>query len=102
MMLRRALLVLALSLLCTGPFTEVSAQQAARQPLLMEGRTALFQRVILRPGARVPVDGVLVAGEDSIREVIAFPKNNSGRDVMIDAPSVIDDKQLEELHIRLK
>ena len=53
MILRRALLVLALSLLCTGPFTEVSAQQAARQPLLMEGRTALFQRVILRPGARL-------------------------------------------------
>ena len=53
MILRRALLVLVLSLLCTGPFTEVSAQQAARQPLLMEGRTALFQRVILRPGARL-------------------------------------------------
>ena len=53
MILRRALLVLALSLLCTGPFTEVSAQQAARQPMLMEGRTALFQRVILRPGARL-------------------------------------------------
>lgn len=51
MMLRRALLILSLCLFCAGPVTEVSAQQAARQPLLMEGRSALFQRVILRPGA---------------------------------------------------
>lgn len=36
---------------------------------------------------------------DSIRDVIAFPKNNSGRDVMIDSPSTIDDKQLKELKI---
>ena len=43
---------------------------------------------------------MLVAGEDSIREVIAFPKNNAGRDVMIDTPSVISDKQLTELHIK--
>jgi serine/threonine-protein kinase PpkA len=53
MMLRRALLILSLCLFCAGPVTEVSAQQAARQPLLMEGRSALFQRVILRPGARL-------------------------------------------------
>lgn len=53
MMLRRALLILSLGLFCAGPVTEVSAQQAARQPLLMEGRSALFQRVILRPGARL-------------------------------------------------
>lgn len=44
----------------------------------------------------------LFAGEDSIREVIAFPKNNSGRDVMIDSPSVIAPAQLEELKIALK
>jgi len=37
---------------------------------------------------------------DSIRDVIAFPKNNSGRDVMIDSPSTIDDKQLKELKIK--
>ena len=37
----------------------------------------------------------------SIRDYIAFPKNNSGRDVMLDAPSSIDDKQFEELHIKL-
>ncbi len=42
----------------------------------------------------------LFAGLDSIRDVIAFPKNNSGRDVMIDSPSTIDDKQLKELNIR--
>ena len=41
----------------------------------------------------------LFAGLDSIRDVIAFPKNNSGRDVMIDSPSTIDDKQLKELKI---
>ena len=40
-------------------------------------------------------------GSESIRDFIAFPKNNSGRDVMLDAPSTIDDKQLEELNIQL-
>ena len=44
----------------------------------------------------------ILGGQETIRDFIAFPKNNSGRDVMIDAPSVIDNKQLEELHIRLK
>jgi aspartyl-tRNA synthetase len=42
----------------------------------------------------------IFAGLDSIRDVIAFPKNNSGRDVMIDSPSTIDDKQLAELKIK--
>jgi aspartyl-tRNA synthetase len=41
----------------------------------------------------------LFGGVDSIRDFIAFPKNNSGRDVMIDSPSTIDDKQLKELSI---
>ena len=44
----------------------------------------------------------IMAGLDSIRDCIAFPKNNSGRDVMLDAPSTIDKKQLEELQISLK
>ena len=43
----------------------------------------------------------ILAGLDSIRDVIAFPKNNSGRDTMIDAPSTIDDSQLQELNISL-
>ncbi|WP_028898191.1 aspartate--tRNA ligase [Prevotella sp. HUN102] len=43
----------------------------------------------------------IFAGLDSIRDVIAFPKNNSGRDVMLDAPSAIADKQLDELQIKL-
>lgn len=43
----------------------------------------------------------IFSGLDSIRDVIAFPKNNSGRDVMIDSPSVIDEKQLKELSITL-
>lgn len=42
----------------------------------------------------------IFAGLDSIRDVIAFPKNNSGRDVMIDSPSTIDQKQLDELKIK--
>ena len=41
----------------------------------------------------------IMAGLDSIRDCIAFPKNNSGRDVMLDAPSAIDQKQLDELQI---
>lgn len=43
----------------------------------------------------------IFAGLDSIRDVIAFPKNNSGRDVMIDSPSVIEDRQLKELKIKV-
>lgn len=44
----------------------------------------------------------ILGGSESIRDFIAFPKNNSGRDVMLDAPSTIDNKQLQELHIRLQ
>jgi len=43
----------------------------------------------------------ILGGSESIRDFIAFPKNNSGRDVMIDAPSTIDQKQLDELNIKL-
>lgn len=43
----------------------------------------------------------IMAGLDSIRDCIAFPKNNSGRDVMLDAPSFINQKQLDELEIKL-
>ena len=44
----------------------------------------------------------IFSGKDSIRDFIAFPKNNSGRDVMIDSPSIIDDKQLKELSLEIK
>ncbi len=44
----------------------------------------------------------ILGGSESIRDFIAFPKNNSGRDVMLDAPSTIDDSQLKELGIGLK
>lgn len=44
----------------------------------------------------------LFAGLDTIRDVIAFPKNNSGRDVMIDAPSVIAQEQLDELRLAIQ
>ena len=44
----------------------------------------------------------IFAGLDSIRDCIAFPKNNSGRDVMLDAPSCIDQKQLDELALIVK
>lgn len=43
----------------------------------------------------------IFAGLDSIRDVIAFPKNNSGRDVMIDAPSTVAKEQLDELHLSI-
>jgi aspartyl-tRNA synthetase len=43
----------------------------------------------------------IFAGLDSIRDCIAFPKNNSGRDVMIDAPATIAQEQLDELHLKL-
>jgi aspartyl-tRNA synthetase len=43
----------------------------------------------------------ILGGSESIRDYIAFPKNNAGRDVMLDAPATIDDKQFEELQIKL-
>lgn len=43
----------------------------------------------------------ILGGSESIRDFIAFPKNNSGRDVMLDAPASIDNKQLDELQIKL-
>lgn len=43
----------------------------------------------------------LFGGADSIRDFIAFPKNNAGRDVMIDSPSTISEEQLKELHIKI-
>jgi aspartyl-tRNA synthetase len=43
----------------------------------------------------------IIGGSEGIRDFIAFPKNNSGRDVMLDAPASIDDKQFEELQIKL-
>ncbi|MCM4171803.1 aspartate--tRNA ligase [Arenibacter sp. TNZ] len=43
----------------------------------------------------------ILGGQETIRDFIAFPKNNSGRDVMIDAPAAIDDTQLRELHLKL-
>lgn len=43
----------------------------------------------------------ILGGQETIRDFIAFPKNNSGRDVMIDAPATLDLKQLDELHLKL-
>ncbi|TMU54863.1 aspartate--tRNA ligase [Flagellimonas algicola] len=43
----------------------------------------------------------ILGGQETIRDFIAFPKNNSGRDVMIDAPANIDEEQLKELHLKL-
>jgi aspartyl-tRNA synthetase len=43
----------------------------------------------------------ILGGQETIRDFIAFPKNNSGRDVMIDAPAPIDNEQLKDLHLKL-
>ena len=43
----------------------------------------------------------ILGGSETIRDFIAFPKNNSGRDIMIDAPSHIDNSQLSELNLKL-
>ncbi|AGC76317.1 aspartyl-tRNA synthetase [Nonlabens dokdonensis] len=43
----------------------------------------------------------ILGGQETIRDFIAFPKNNSGRDVMIDAPSAIDNEQLKELNLKV-
>jgi aspartyl-tRNA synthetase len=45
---------------------------------------------------------MIFAGEENIREVIAFPKNQAARDVMADAPSPTDEQQLKDLHIRVE
>jgi len=44
---------------------------------------------------------MLLAGEDSIREIIPFPMNKNAQDIMMDAPSAVTQKQLDELHIAL-
>ncbi len=44
----------------------------------------------------------ILGGQETIRDFIAFPKNNSGRDVMIDAPAPIDNLQLQELHLKVE
>ena len=41
-------------------------------------------------------------GENNIREIVAFPKNGSGQDVMMNSPSTVDSAQLKELHIKVK
>ena len=43
----------------------------------------------------------ILGGQETIRDFIAFPKNNAGRDVMIDAPSKLDEEQLKELSLKL-
>ena len=43
----------------------------------------------------------ILGGQETIRDFIAFPKNNSGRDVMIDAPAAVDSEQLNELSLKL-
>ncbi len=44
----------------------------------------------------------ILGGQETIRDYIAFPKNNNGRDVMIDAPARLDEEQLKELHLQVK
>lgn len=44
---------------------------------------------------------MLLAGEDSIREIIPFPMNKNAQDILMGAPGTVTDKQLEELHIKV-
>ena len=44
---------------------------------------------------------MLLAGESSIREIIPFPMNKNAQDIMMDAPSAVEQKQLDELHIAI-
>ena len=44
---------------------------------------------------------MLIAGEDSIREIIPFPMNKNAQDIMMGAPSQVDEKQLRDVHIRI-
>ena len=44
---------------------------------------------------------LLIAGEDSIREIIPFPMNKNAQDVMMGAPAEVDEKQLREVHIKI-
>jgi aspartyl-tRNA synthetase len=45
---------------------------------------------------------MVLVGEDNIRQVVAFPKNGSGVDLMMDSPSSVDDAQLRELNISIR
>jgi aspartyl-tRNA synthetase (EC 6.1.1.12) len=44
---------------------------------------------------------MLIAGEESIREIIPFPMNKNAQDVMMDAPATVDKKQLDDVHIQI-
>ena len=44
---------------------------------------------------------MLIAGEESIREIIAFPMNKNAQDVMMDAPATVEEKQLRDVHIKI-
>ena len=60
----------------------------------------LARQYIVSPSPLLPTMMVL-AGTDNMRDVIAFPKTASAADLMIDAPGEVDQKQLEELHLRV-
>lgn len=76
-----------------------------------EQQAAMFGHIIKALGFGAPPHGgialgldrvvMLICGAESIRDVMAFPKNNRGQDLMCDAPSAVDAKQLKEIHVRL-
>jgi len=79
-----------------------------RIQIMQDLRVGLFDVLVgvnlLREGLDLPEVSLvaILDGNEVIRDYIAFPKNNSGRDVMIDAPSQIDEAQLEELNISIR
>ena len=79
----------------------VGAAEEAAEAVEAEGEAAVGWRAVLEGIEQEAELGLgFFGGSDSIRDFIAFPKNNSGRDVMIDSPSPISDVQLKELSIK--
>ena len=75
-------------------------QVATVQPFEVYVTTPVSYTHLIAPGVDRMV--MLLAGEDSIREIIPFPMNKNAQDLMMGAPSEVEQKQLEDVHIQIK